>query len=54
MEQAAPIDELSRSLMDFESRLSGLDEQGKAELLEELDDMGLTLEDVGRMVEGVK
>ncbi len=56
MEQAAPVDELSRSLMDYEKWLANLDEQGKAELLEEAnkDDMGLTLRDIERIIEGAR
>jgi len=57
MEQAQPVDELSRSLAEFEIWLSGLDEQGRAELLEELNrpgedgpGLGLTPEALARMI----
>ncbi len=36
MERAAPVDGLSRSLMDFADELAALGEEGKAALLEEL------------------
>ncbi len=61
MEQALPVDGLSRSLMNFADGLAALDEQGKAALLEQLNSpseggpgLGLTLEDVDRMIEGVR
>lgn len=52
MEQAAPVDGLSRSLFAFEKEMAALDEQGKAELLESLNRNGLnlTMEDVNQMV----
>lgn len=56
MEQAAPADELSRSLMDYEKRLANLDERGKADLLEAANrgGMGLTMRDIERMIEEAK
>lgn len=62
MEQETPIDPLSASLFAWERELTGLDEQGKVELLEKLNrpeedgTMGLALdmEALELMIEGVK
>jgi len=61
LERAQPVDELSRSLAEYESWLSGLDGQGMVDLLEELNrpgedgpGLGLTAGDLVRMIEGVK
>lgn len=56
MEQALPVDPLSQSLMEYGEWLTGLDEQGKADLLAEVneDGMDLTMEDVERMIEGAR
>lgn len=43
MEQEAPVDDLSRSLFEMGRELAGLDEQGKAELLQSLNKNGLNL-----------
>ena len=58
MEQEAPIDPLSLSLTEFQIWVAGLDEQGKEELLEELNKPGedgtmgldLDMEDLERMI----
>ncbi len=51
-QQELKVDDLSRSLFDFEAELASLDAQGKAELLKELNEagMGMTAEDVERMI----
>lgn len=62
MEQEAPVDPLSLSLEEFHGWLTTLDEVGRAELLEELNNssedgtMGLDLnmEDLERMIEEAK
>lgn len=41
MEQEAPVDDLSRSLFEFGQELAALNEQGKAELLQGLNEDGL-------------
>lgn len=43
MEQEAPVDDLSKSLYEMGRELAGLDEQGKAELLQSLNENGLNL-----------
>lgn len=43
MEQEAPVDGLSGSLLEMCRELAGLDEQGKAELLQSLNKDGLNL-----------
>lgn len=57
LEQGAPIDGLSRSLFNLERELAALDEQGKRELLEEMNctdeyggGLGLTPEDIDRWI----
>lgn len=56
LEQEAPIDDLSRSLFDYEAWLISLDEQGKREFLEALNGDGLNLqaEDVDAMARGAR
>ena len=51
--EAEPLDPLSASLYEWERGLSTLDEQGKAALLEELnqDGLGLDMADLERMIE---
>lgn len=41
MEQEAPVDDLSQSLFEFGQELAALNEQGKAELLQSLNEDGL-------------
>ena len=43
MEQAAPIDGLSESLYQMGAELAALDEQGKAALLNELNEDGFSM-----------
>lgn len=43
MEKEAPVDDLSKSLFEFGRELAGLDEKGKAELLQSLNKNGLNL-----------
>lgn len=58
MEQEAPVDDLSRGLFELGQELAGLDGQGKAELLKQLnqssgdDTMGLDfgIEDLEKMI----
>ena len=52
MEQEAPVDELSKSLYELEQELTGLDDLGKAALLEELNSggLGLDMADLERMI----
>lgn len=43
MRQAQPVDKLSQSLFEFGKELAGLDEQGKAEMLESMNEDGLSM-----------
>lgn len=62
MEQAMPVDGLSRSLFAFEKEMAALDEQGKEKLLAalnnpddgETDCLNLTLEDIECWIEKIK
>ncbi len=51
-QQELKVDDLSRSLFDFEAELASLDARGRAELLAELneDGMGLTVENLDKMI----
>lgn len=59
MEQAAPVDELSKSLYELEHELTRLDDLGKASLLAEMNrndplegtmPLNLTMPDIDRMI----
>ncbi len=61
MEEEAPVDDLSKSLVEFGRELAGLDALGKSALLYELNHgdtlegtmgLDLTMDDVDRMIEG--
>ncbi len=57
MEQEAPVDDLSRSLLEFEGEMASLDEIGVAALAAATDEDGrqiLTLEQTRRMVDDFK
>lgn len=43
MEQEVPVDDLSKSLYALGQELAGLDEQGKSEMLESLNENGLSM-----------